>query len=438
MPQTVYLAGFVALCFILHFFDITGVHAGSGDALRTQTGAQGVQVAGRTRRVESQTHDAVARSVLIDRSDGVTNFSVDFSEGVAAEVFTLGNPYRVIVDMPNVRFDFPAGAERESKGLVKNFRYGLFAPGKSRIVIDTSGPVVIRRADMTRLSSGGIRLSMRLAPTDPGSFGQGTGAKRAQSGSPASRSALSERRSPPPKSANRLVVVDPGHGGIDPGTLGAGNIYEKKIVLEVALRLRKILKSKYKYPVVMTRSKDVFVSLSKRIETSREAGAALFVSLHADAIADTDFAQSVRGATVYTLSDKASDEQSRLKAIKENSADALAGLSSDDGAQADGQVRDILFDLMRRETANFSADFSNVLVGKLKSAISLSRDPQKSAAFKVLKQVHAPSVLVELGYLSNAEDEKLMTTKAWQAKAATSIAAAIDAYFKKRAARRRR
>ena len=159
----------------------------------------------------------------------------------------------------------------------------------------------------------------------------------------------------------------------------------------------------------------------------------LFISLHADSLAGSGFAGSIRGATVYTLSERASDEKTRLMAEKENASDLVAGLSAGDGEGAD-EVKTILFDLMRRENANFSADFSNVLVGKLKRTITMSRDPQRSAAFKVLKQAHAPSVLVELGYLSHVEDEGLMNSLAWQRKTAASIVAAVDAYFAKRRA----
>jgi N-acetylmuramoyl-L-alanine amidase len=181
----------------------------------------------------------------------------------------------------------------------------------------------------------------------------------------------------------------------------------------------------------MTRARDIFISLDGRLKRSRTLAADLFISLHADSIAQN--ADSVRGATVYTLSERASDEEARLMAEKENNSDAIAGLTTAK-FEEQGQVRSILIDLLKRETANFSADFSNTLVKKMTKTVSLSRDPQRSAAFKVLRQADTPSVLIELGYMSHAEDEKLLNSPAWQDRVATSIATAVDAYFGKRTA----
>ena len=164
---------------------------------------------------------------------------------------------------------------------------------------------------------------------------------------------------------------------------------------------------------------------------SAEFGSDLFISLHADSISEVAFAQNIRGATVYTLSERASDEQARLMAEKENASDLIAGLEGM-GESGKDQVKNILIDLLKRETSNFSADFSNLLVNKLSKSIVLSRDPQRAAAFKVLKQPNAPSVLVELGYMSNARDQLEMTTEAWQSKVAQSIAAAVENFFAKR------
>jgi N-acetylmuramoyl-L-alanine amidase len=185
----------------------------------------------------------------------------------------------------------------------------------------------------------------------------------------------------------------------------------------------------------MTRTDDVFIPLDGRVQFSVDNDADLFISLHADSIEGKKVAQTVRGATIYTLSDRASDEEARVKAEKENASDLIAGLAPTKTGRND-QVKNILFDLMKRETANFSADFSQSLLKRLGKATEMSRVPQRSAAFKVLKQTHAPSVLIELGYVSNKSDEQEMTTKSWRQKVAAAITAAVQAYFKKRTAQR--
>ncbi|MGL4397695.1 MAG: N-acetylmuramoyl-L-alanine amidase [Hyphomicrobium sp.] len=363
-----------------------------------------------------------------------TTFEIDLSEGVTAEVYTLANPYRVIIDLPDVGFDLPAGtgASIDGKRLISAFRYGLFAERKARVVIDTPGPTAIAKADMVRAKAG-VTLRVVLKAMDAQTFGVGTGASRRP---PTAASPAAEADPATPKKAPRakpIIVIDPGHGGVDPGALGRNNVAEKTIVLAVGQALKAAFAASGRYDVRMTRTTDVFVSLDKRLQFSADQDADLFISLHADSIEEREAADSIRGATVYTLSDRASDEQARRKAEKENAADRIAGLDISDSAGSE-QVKNILIDLLKRETLNFSTDFSNLLVKRLAKAATLSRDPQRSAAFKVLKQTHAPSVLLELGYMSNPKDESDMMTPDWQKRVAGSIALAVDSYFSKRTA----
>ena len=376
--------------------------------------------------------EAVAVSIAADAD--ATTFGLNLSEGVPAEIFTLANPYRVIIDLPDVGFKLPAAAPKQARGLISAFRYGLFAEGKARIVIDTAGPVRIKSAGMTRAGSG-VLLSVVLASMDAATFGEGTGATRHTGPSAEEKAAraAAEGKGKVARSGKPVIAIDPGHGGIDPGATSAGSVAEKNIVLAVAQHLKSQLAQGGRYDVKMTRATDVFVSLDRRLKFSADNDAELFISLHADSIEERNAAENIRGATIYTLSEKASDEQARKMAEKENASDLIAGLDSGSGAAHD-QVKNILIDLLKRETSNFSADFSNVLAMRLGKTIAMSKDPQRSAAFKVLKQTHAPSVLIELGYMSNSKDQEQMTTAQWQKQVATSIAAAVQAYFSKRTA----
>ena len=225
-------------------------------------------------------------------------------------------------------------------------------------------------------------------------------------------------------------MIDPGHGGPDTGTVASSGEMEKAIVLEFAQTLSEKLEKSGKYRVLMTRTDDRFVPLGERVRFARHEGAALFVSIHADALAARGEAD-VRGATVYTLSDTASDSEAARLADDENKADAIAGV---DLSSEPEEVAGILVDLAQRETKNFSHHFARTVVGELKTAAKLHRNPLKSAGFKVLKAPDVPSVLIELGYVSNKQDLKLMTSDGWRARTSEAVAQAVNTFFSTRLA----
>jgi len=219
-----------------------------------------------------------------------------------------------------------------------------------------------------------------------------------------------------------VIVIDPGHGGVDGGAYGIGGAVEKTLVYDFSLELQRRLEAQKRYKVVLTRHGDEFVSLEDRVRIAREANAALFLSIHADMLGEAD----VSGATIYTCSERASDAEAARIAERENAADKAAGVEQK--AQAVG-VADILFDLKRRETRAYAHIFSRGVVDELKGAARLNRNPERSAGFLVLKAPDFPSVLVELGYLSNAQDVQAMSSAAWRAKTADAMANAIERFF---------
>ncbi|HET6469729.1 MAG TPA: N-acetylmuramoyl-L-alanine amidase [Geminicoccaceae bacterium] len=226
----------------------------------------------------------------------------------------------------------------------------------------------------------------------------------------------------PVRPGARTLVIDPGHGGPDPGTIGVTGVAEKTIVLDMALQLRTLLTATGRYRVVLTREADVFVPLRERIRLAREAGGELFISLHADSIGRDGF----RGAAVYTLSDRASDEEAGLLASKENKADIIHGA---DLTNHDPLVSSILIDLALRDTSNKSIEFADLLSVELAEVTPLVRRHRRFAGFAVLKSPDVPSVLVELGYLSNPDDAANLGDPAWRAKMSRAILQAVDRYF---------
>ncbi len=349
-----------------------------------------------------------------------TRLIVDLTDRVAPRHFVLDDPYRVVIDLPQVAFRFPDKRGEEGRGLVSAFRYGLIAAGRSRIVLDATGPVAVDALFVIEPANGQpARLVLDLVPTTREAFLEAKSLR----GSIAPEQTA--RRVAPSAAGDdrRVVVLDPGHGGVDPGAIGRDNATEKSIVLAMAETLRDKLTATGRYRILMTRDDDSFVSLGDRVRMARDAQAGLFVSIHADTLSA---AQGVRGATVYTLSDRASDAEAAKLAEKENRADAIAGVELPEELD---DVAGILIDLMQRETRSFSARFASTLAGSLKGTVQLNKNPLRAAGFRVLRAPDVPSALVELGYLSSAQDVKLLMSQEWRDDAADAMVKAIDAFF---------
>jgi N-acetylmuramoyl-L-alanine amidase len=322
--------------------------------------------------------------------------------------------------------------------LIKAFRYGLVMPGGSRIVFDLTGPARIANSYLLEAANGQPpRLVLELEQVDRTSFVQslaadsrpelrpaiadGTGAAVAAEAAVASKPAA-------PPDLRPVVVIDPGHGGIDNGTQSSGES-EKNLVLGFGLALRDRIEKSGKYRVVMTRTDDTFIPLADRVRIARNQSAALFVSIHADALPRRE--GDAQGATIYTLSDRASDAEAERLAEAENKADAIGGVNL---TEEPTEVADILIDLAQRETRTFSHKFARLLMGEMKSTVRMHKHPMKSAGFKVLKAPDVPSVLIELGYVSNKGDLEHLVSENWRSRTVGSMAQAIDAFFAKRLA----
>ena len=366
--------------------------------------------------------------IRLDEQGLTTSVVLDLSAPVEYRLF---NPYRVVLDFPQLDFKVAASRPPAGRGVISALRWGLFTPGTSRLVVDVAGPVGVSRIE--RLAAAGgqpARLAIDLAPVTPAQFDKTMRAGAAVS-SPLMTAAIPTQPTAPaapvgaarPKpNAKPVIVIDAGHGGIDPGTIGATGTLEKAITLATARQLRRQLEATGRYRVVMTRDSDIYVPLRDRIAIARAAHGDMFISLHADAYE----AANLRGASIYTLSEDASDAEAAALAAKENKSDVIAGV---DLSQESSTVSSILIDLAQRETKNRSVQFAGMLVGALKNDTPVLHNAHRFAGFVVLKAPDIPSVLIELGYLSSKDDEALLAAAGHRTKITKDILRAVDGYF---------
>ncbi len=451
--------------------------------------------------------ETVVRDLRVGDHGGKTRFVLELGDRVAFKAVALADPYRLVIDLPEIGWTLPARPLPTDVGLLAKLRYGQVRAGLSRLVLETKGPVRVEAAfmmeaqggqpyrlviDMVRstreaviaaapasleaagdLPAARAPVAKAAAMTPPPKAVAATlptvappasilqaATKSPQPPPPAvavapkpaaavapprvasppipsppvlaspvaagSTSTAAPFALPPPKPGSaqriRVIAIDAGHGGIDPGALGASGTYEKHITLAMARELAEALEKDNRYKAVLVRDRDVFVRLRERIAISRAAGADLFISLHADALDDS----RVRGLSVYTLSEKASDREAELLAERENKADLIAGV---DLSGETPEVTNILIDLARRETMNESARLAGRLVKNLPTDAKVLRNSHRFAGFAVLKAADVPSVLIELGFMSNIQDEAALKTKTYRTQMIRSIVQSIDEYF---------
>ena len=376
---------------------------------------------------------SVVKNFRLGVHDAKTRIVMDVKGPISYKYFLLANPYRLVLDMLEVDFELHPVSGVLTGGVL-GYRFGLLKPGISRVVIDLSKPLLVDKHFIIKPGAKPqSRLVIDLIPTTRSKFlahvrksrNQKTiGLLKLKSEEQKHQTNQGSKNKFPQKkiSKSKIIVLDPGHGGVDPGAIGIKGTYEKKIVLMAAKSIKKILAKSGRYNVILTRKSDRFIPLRKRVAIARRAKADLFISLHADSIKNG----AVRGATVYTLSENASDREAAQLAERENKSDLIVGIDLDAESQ---EVTDILIDLVQRETMNQSAVFADAIVQEITKKIKTHRRPHKFAGFAVLKALDIPSILLEMGYLSNIEDETLLNTDAFQKKLGRAILLGLDRYF---------
>lgn len=364
--------------------------------------------------------DAQASAITGNRN--AVRVDLALSQGVPFRVFTLENPERLIVDFREVNWAGVVADALSQTDNVTDVRVGGFRPGWSRMVVDLAGPFALDAADMrVDEATGMARLRLSLARVAAGEFAARSGLPPAQGWDlPDVDPDLASRPERDPD-APLVIVLDPGHGGIDPGAK-ADDVVEKDLMLSFARELKEILLRSGGFEVVLTREDDSFVSLERRVAIAHRSGADVFLSLHADSLG----AGSARGATIYVLSEDASDAASAALAERHNRADLLAGL---DLTGTDDEVAGILMDLARQETQPRSELLAWALeLGIREMGLPMNKRAMRSASFSVLKSPDIPSILLELGFISDGRDLDNLVDPDWRSRMALAISDGLKAW----------
>ena len=358
----------------------------------------------------------------IDQQGALTRLTLDLSEPVAFKVFTVSAPDRVVIDLPAVRWMLGERTVVIGHSGVARVRYGQFRPDTSRIVLDLDRPLTVRRTQMLPQEADGTaphRLVLELAPASQ----PAEPVTQAGPAGPAGPVPLPQRK-PGPKRERHLIAIDAGHGGRDPGAIATNGLQEKTLALVFAREFQTVLRESGRYGTVMTRDRDRKVGLHRRVEIAREASADLFLSIHLDRLENRE----VGGASVYTLSDEASDVETAELAARENRADIVADIDLTEGYDED--VAKVLISLVQQNTMNCSAALAATLLPELGRVAPLIVRPHRFGGFRVLKAPDIPSVLVELGFLSNDRDAERLTSESHRRELAGAILRALDTYFR--------
>lgn len=368
-------------------------------------------------------------SLRIGQGIGTVRIVLEADSEFEYKAFLLSSPSRLVVDTYGIDVSPKIENQITKNNIISSGRIGTIESNGRRIVFDLAKPAVIKKAFVLKPQSNfGWRFVIDMSVSTEREFNKKVGTSYAFTSTDSPKSYVSRNAS---KSSNKakskesgkkIIVLDPGHGGKDPGAIGYSGMYEKNITLAMGKELKKMLEDTGRYKVYLTRSTDIFIPLRDRVKISRKHKADLFISLHADSTKN----RSAKGLSVYTLSEKASDKEAEALAERENKADVIDGLNLVEHSK---EVSDILINLAQRETMNRSSEFATFMVQEMRSAAKLVNDTHRFAGFAVLKAPDVPSVLLEMGYLSNRTEERLLKQQSYRRKLAQATTRAVNRYF---------
>jgi N-acetylmuramoyl-L-alanine amidase len=365
--------------------------------------------------------DVAIKGIRFGQNGETTRVVLDLSSGAQPQIFLLSAPNRIVIDFPNSGWDQLKSVP--SSGLVAGYRHGLFSSSMYRIVLDLKAPAIINKSFPLPARGGyANRFVIDLKPAAQARFN--TAVKATRKNRVKAPLVTATVATPPRKrkDGKRVIVVDAGHGGVDPGTLGRGGANEKTITLKISKAIKRQLESTGRYKVYLTRSKDIYIPHRRRFGKAKQVGADLFLSIHVDSIKNS----KVRGGTVYTLNERASDKEAARLAAKENKSDILAGV---DLPENDSEVSNILIELAQRAAMNSSARFAEILVPQMRRQVTMHKRGHRFANLLVLKSPDVPSVLIETGYITNKSDARMLNSKDGARRISRAVTKAVDQYF---------
>ncbi len=368
---------------------------------------------------------AKLNAIYLSNEPGTTVIHCSISGNTHSHVFLLHSPERLVIDLPQTTTHLNAGHLKFPTSIVKQARIGRPNSQTLRVVLDLNQSTVLKTSPMT--NSQGLRIQLRSATTHAVVNQQSTMPAHTSAPQLAKNRPIPSRslHIPPHSLRDVVVVIDPGHGGHDPGAIGMHHTREKQVVLSIALKLKQLIDKQPGMRAVLTRNADYYVGLRDRMRIARRYNGDIFVAIHADAFGN----RASHGASVFALSQRgATSEAARWLAAKENYSE-LGGVNLSELDDQNGVIRTVLIDLSQTATINASLQIGGQVLHRLNQITTLHSPRVEQARFMVLKSPDIPSVLIETGFVSNPSEEAKLSSPAYQARLSQAIMSGLKAYF---------